>query len=123
MLEKVLVKQKLVDIFGEGYLTETIDSSKTKALILVETKSDVALVSISDFTHLPIGDYDVFIENRFNKSGSYLKDMAKMIFFLQEDTKMNIEKIQERLLEVSNELINAKNNVNAAFVLASQSDI
>lgn len=120
MLEKELVNQKFEDLFGSSLVSEPIYSTDSKALVLIETKSDYALVTVADFTHLPIGDYDVFIENRVKKTGNHLKDMAKMITFLQTDTEKSVKQLQTRLLEITGELVDTSKTFSKTSVLAGQ---
>jgi hypothetical protein len=120
MLEKDLVNQKLEELFEGSFVSEVIHSTESKELVLIETKTDFALVTIKDFTHLPIGDYDVFIEKRVNKTESPLKDMAKMIAFLQNDTEKSVKQLQDKLLEMTGELVDTSKTFSKTAVLAIQ---
>lgn len=120
MLEKELVNQKLEDHFGENYISEvSISSTESKSLILVETKTDFALVTVKDFTHLPIGDIDLFIEKRVTKTDNPLYDMADMIRFLQMDTDKNLKQLQDKVLEITGELVDVSKSFSKTSVLAT----
>ncbi|OIJ13361.1 hypothetical protein BKP35_08995 [Anaerobacillus arseniciselenatis] len=120
MLEKEIVKQKLVDLFGNGFVAETIYAAEKKVLTLIDTSSDYVIVSISDFTDFAIGDYDVFIESRIKKTDNHLKDMANIIGLLQMDTVSNVEKVQKEIKELTDELTSVSKGLSKRFVLSTQ---
>lgn len=118
MLEREVVNQKLRDVFGNDYATETIFEGKDKALILIETQKDYALVSISDLWSYSIGDYEVFVETRIQKSGNHLKDMANIIYYLQTDTIKNVDYHQRKIADLTKEIEDATKGLNNILILS-----
>jgi hypothetical protein len=118
-MERESVNLKLEEYFGHEMLSvHVIQASPSKALILVELKMDYVLVTVSDFTHLPIGDLDVYIDLRVNKTDSPVVDMAKMIELLQMDTEKGVKQVHERVLEMTGELADLSKSFSKGSVLS-----
>jgi hypothetical protein len=123
MLEQEIINQKIKDFFQNDFVSkEIIHSTESKSLILIETKTDYALVTIKDFTHLPIGDYDLFIETRIKKTDSVLKDMAQMINFLQMDSERCVKQLQDKILEITGELLEVNKSIDNISILTCKND-
>lgn len=117
MLEKV--REKLQLIFGSEYKTgEVIASNDKKMILLIETQDVISLVNITDFTELPIGDYDVFIEHKVKKTGNLLADMTQMLQFIHLNSKKRDKYLQERLLEITNDIVATSKEYNRSSVLS-----
>jgi predicted class III extradiol MEMO1 family dioxygenase len=118
-MEKEVVNLKLEEYFGHHIKTaHIIQSNHLKALVLVELQTDYLIVTVSDFTHLPIGDYDVYIDYRLKKTNDPVYDMAKMIELLHIDTEKGIKQLHEKVLEMTGELSDLSKSFKKGTVLS-----
>jgi hypothetical protein len=118
-MEREVVNFKLEEYFGhEIQSVHVIKSNQAKALVLVELKNDYLLVTVSDFNHLPIGDFDIFIDIRTKKTDNPVTDMAKMIELLQIDTEKGIKQLNERVLEMTGDLADLNKSFSKGSVLS-----
>ncbi|QOK30063.1 hypothetical protein IIE26_27225 (plasmid) [Cytobacillus oceanisediminis] len=121
MFIKEVIDEKLGELF-DIQSKAIIQSTGAKQIILVETTTDYVLVTIKDFTDQPIGNYDIFVEHRVRKGDSHLTDMANMISFLQMDSEKNILRLQERIFNITTDLIDAAKSFNENTILASSNE-
>ena len=113
MLNTEILNQKVTEVFGATKVSqEIIQLTNKAALILIETNADYALVTVKDFTEeQPIGDHDLFVEVRIQKSGNTLKDMGELIKFLQRDTNEIVNQIQSKIYEYTETLNETAKNI------------
>lgn len=118
-MEREVVNQKLEEYFGHQMKTaHIIQSNKSKALVLVELPTDYLIVTVSDYTNLPIGDYDIYIDYRLKKTKDPVYDMAKMIELLHFDTEKGIKQLHEKVLEMTGELSDLSKSFKNGSVLS-----
>jgi hypothetical protein len=100
------VINKHLELFFENQIQSVhfIQTTETKALVLVELDSTYLIVTVSDHTSLPIGDFDVYIDLRVDKTNHPVADMAKMIELIQLDIEKGLKTHHEKVLEMTGEL-------------------
>ncbi|RTR26572.1 hypothetical protein EKG37_21105 [Robertmurraya yapensis] len=112
MLNNEILNQKITEVFGASKLAqEIIQQTDKAALILVETNEDYALITVKDFTELPIGGHDLFVEARIQKSGDTLKDMGELIKFFQQNINEIVNQFQNKIFEYTETLNETAKNI------------
>lgn len=112
MLGKIHIEDMIKGYYEKNEMQRfnLIGTTEKEVLALVECQSTYELVSIQDHTNKPIGDVDLFVNIRVDKTEDPFNDIALLLSKLQTIEKDSSEALISKLDKVVNELTEAQHH-------------
>jgi len=112
MLGKIHVEEMIKGYYEKNEMQRfnLIGTNEKEVLALVECQRTYELVSIQDDTNKPIGDIDLYVNVRVDKTKDPFNDIALLLSKLQSIEKNSSDVLISKLDKIVHELTDAQNH-------------